>query len=70
MYKTYVLQSLSMNNAARTESTVGEMVNLMSVDAEHIRHGLSMMWGFFMCPSATILSLVFLYNEVRIKLTI
>ena len=54
-----------MNNAARVESTVGEIVNLMSVDAEHIRHVYSMLWAFVACPLSIILSLIFLYNEVR-----
>ena len=57
-------QSLSMNNSARVESTVGEMVNLMSVDAEQVRHVYTITWAFVKCPLCILLSLVFLYNEV------
>ena len=60
----FIFQSLSMNNSARVESTVGEMVNLMSVDAEHIRHIYTQGWGFVACPLSIIISLVFLYYEV------
>lgn len=63
----FVFQSLTMNSAARVESTVGEIVNLMSVDAEHVRHVYSMVWAFVACPVAIILSLVFLYNEVKLN---
>ena len=60
-----LFQSLSMNNAARVESTVGEIVNLMSVDAENVRHNFHMTWAIITCPLSIIVSLLMLYNEVR-----
>ena len=57
-----------MNNSARVESTVGEMVNLMSVDAEHVRYIYIHGWGFVSCPFSIIISLVFLYHEVSRRL--
>ena len=56
-----------MNNAARVESTVGEIVNLMSVDAENVRHNFHMTWAIITCPLSIIVSLLMLYNEVRMK---
>ena len=53
-----------MNNRARTESTVGEIVNLMSVDAEHLRDVVQYIWGVWSSPLQIILSLVFLYKTV------
>ena len=63
-------QSLSMNNAARVESTVGEIVNLMSVDAENVRHNFHMTWAIITCPLSIIVSLLMLYNEVRMRKSI
>ena len=66
----YLLKSLTMNNAARVESTVGEIVNLMSVDAEQVRHAYCMIWAFVSCPLSLILSMWFLYNEVQCTLDV
>ena len=53
-----------MNNQARTESTVGEIVNLMSVDAEHIKDVFSYLWELWSSPLQIIASIVYLYFTV------
>ncbi|XP_060605432.1 multidrug resistance-associated protein 1-like [Ruditapes philippinarum] len=57
-------KSLRMNNQARTESTVGEIVNLMSVDAEHIKDLSGYLWGVWSSPLQIIGSVVYLYYTV------
>ena len=55
------LQSLRLSNKARKTSTVGEIVNLMSVDAHRLSDlmiHLHMVWS---APLQIVLSLVFLY---------
>ena len=52
----YILQALRLSNAARRTSTVGEIVNLMSVDAQRfieLSSYLNMIWSapFQMCVS-------------------
>ena len=55
-YDKYILQALRLSNAARRSSTVGEIVNLMSVDAQRfieLSSYLNMIWSapFQMCVS-------------------
>jgi len=38
---TYIAQALLITNSARKESTVGEIVNLMSVDAQRFQDLMS-----------------------------
>ncbi|XP_053385666.1 multidrug resistance-associated protein 1-like [Mercenaria mercenaria] len=57
-------KSLKMNNQARTESTVGEVVNMMSVDAEHIKEISGYLWGVWSSPLQIIGSIVYLYFTV------
>ncbi|KAF5296657.1 hypothetical protein FQR65_LT10197 [Abscondita terminalis] len=55
-------KALRMSNSARKESTVGEIVNLMSVDAQkfvELTPYLNMIWS---APLQIILSLYFLWN--------
>ncbi|WAR09783.1 MRP1-like protein [Mya arenaria] len=61
---TLGIRSLTTNNQARTESTTGEIVNLMSVDAEHVKDLCGYIWGIWSCPLQIILSLIFLYFTV------
>ena len=45
---TYILQALLLSNSARQSSTVGEIVNLMSVDAQRFQElttYLNMLWS-------------------------
>lgn len=53
-----------MNNQARTEATVGEIVNLMSVDTEHIEDISGFLSGVWASPLEIIISLVLLYQVV------
>ena len=55
-----------MNNKARTESTVGEIVNLMSVDCQHIAEVSSYLWAAWSSPLQIIGALIFLYYTVCI----
>ena len=50
-----------MNNQARRESTVGEVINLMSVDAEHIQRMLEYVWALWSSPLQIGVSLYLLY---------
>ncbi|XP_046388373.1 multidrug resistance-associated protein 1 isoform X3 [Ischnura elegans] len=57
-------KALVMSNAARRESTVGEIVNLMSVDAQRfmdLTTYLNMIWS---APLQIILALYFLWNTL------
>ena len=53
-----------MNNKARTESTVGEIVNLMSVDCQHLADVSSYLWAAWSSPLQIIGALIFLYYTV------
>ena len=53
-----------MNNKARTESTVGEIVNLMSVDCQHLADVSSYLWAAWSSPLQIIAALIFLYYTV------
>ena len=55
-----------MNNKARTESTVGEIVNLMSVDCQHIAEVSSYLWAAWSSPLQIIGALIFLYYTVSL----
>ena len=50
-----------MSSEARRSTTVGEIVNLMSVDAQRLRDAASYMWIFWSCPLQIIVALIFLY---------
>ena len=54
-------QALTMSSEARRTTTVGEIVNLMSVDAQRLRDAASYLWVFWSCPLQIIVALVFLY---------
>jgi len=57
-----MFQALRLSNASRKESTVGEIVNLMSVDAQRfmdLTAYLNMLWS---APLQIALSLYFLYQ--------
>ncbi|XP_064596836.1 multidrug resistance-associated protein 1-like [Liolophura sinensis] len=57
-------KALSMNNLARKESSVGEIVNLMSVDAYRFEELLENLWAIWSGPLLIILSIYFLYQTV------
>ena len=53
-----------MNNQARRDSTVGEVVNLMSVDTEHIESLMSYLWAVWSSPLQIGVSLYLLYSTL------
>lgn len=64
LVSTIYRKSLKISNSARKETTVGEIVNLMAVDAQkfiELIGFLNMIWS---APFQIILSLYFLWNEL------
>lgn len=62
------LQAIRVSNSARKESTVGEIVNLMSVDAQRfmdLTTYLNMLWS---APLQISLAIYFLYQILGITL--
>ncbi|XP_067676618.1 multidrug resistance-associated protein 1-like isoform X2 [Haliotis asinina] len=57
-------KSLTMNNQAKKDSTVGEIVNLMSVDANNINILMTYLFSLWSSPLQIILALIFLYQTV------
>ncbi|XP_046560393.1 multidrug resistance-associated protein 1-like [Haliotis rubra] len=57
-------KSLTMNNQAKKDSTVGEIVNLMSVDANNINILMTYLFSLWSSPLQIILALFFLYQTV------
>ncbi|XP_048239475.1 multidrug resistance-associated protein 1-like [Haliotis rufescens] len=57
-------KSLRMSNKARKESTVGEIVNLMSVDVEHLRGFTMGLWGIWGNPMKIAIGLYLLYQSL------
>ncbi|KAK3097219.1 hypothetical protein FSP39_007607 [Pinctada imbricata] len=53
-----------MSNSARKESTVGEIVNLMSVDVEHLQNIIPYLWCVWSSPLQIGVALYFLYQTV------
>ncbi|CAG5119030.1 unnamed protein product [Candidula unifasciata] len=60
--------SLTMNNLARKESTIGEVVNLMSVDAERVENVMSYLWAVWSSPLQIILSLYLLHSYIGVSM--
>ena len=58
-----ILQSLRLSNSARRQSTVGEIVNLMSVDAQRFMNLTTYLHLIWSAPLqiSIVLSIVFLY---------
>ena len=56
-----ILQSLRLSNSARRQSTVGEIVNLMSVDAQRFMDLAAYLHLIWSAPLQIVLSIVFLY---------
>ena len=55
------MQSLRLSNSARQQSTVGEIVNLMSVDAQRFMDLVTHLHYIWSSPLQIVLSIVFLY---------
>ncbi|KAH0623850.1 hypothetical protein JD844_007019, partial [Phrynosoma platyrhinos] len=58
------LQALTISNAYRKESTVGETVNLMSADAQRFMDFTNFVHQLWSSPVQIVLSLVFLWQEL------
>jgi len=54
-------QALRLSNSARRQSTVGEIVNLMSVDAQRFMDLVTYLHLIWSAPLQIVLSIVFLY---------
>ncbi|CAI5775246.1 canalicular multispecific organic anion transporter 1 [Podarcis lilfordi] len=57
-------KALTVSNATRKESTVGETVNLMSADAQRFMDFTNMMHQLWSAPLQIVLSIVFLWLEL------
>ena len=57
-----------MNNKARTQVTIGEIVNLMSVDTEHVEDISGYVSAIWASPLEIIISLVLLYSVVGVAM--
>jgi len=62
------VQALLLNNSARKESTAGEMVNLMSVDAQRLMDLMTYVNTVWSAPLQIIISLYFLYNTMGVSI--
>lgn len=62
------VQALLLNNSARKESTAGEMVNLMSVDAQRLMDLMTYVNTVWSAPLQIIVSLYFLYNTMGVSI--
>lgn len=60
--RLYVLQSLRLSNAARKNRTVGEIVNLMSVDVQRFQDLTTFGMMYVSAPLQIILAVVFLWQ--------
>ena len=57
-------KALRLSNKARREFTLGEITNLMSVDAQRILDGLPMVSQVWSSPLSLVLAMVLLYREL------
>lgn len=55
-------KALTMDSEARRTSTVGEVVNLMAVDAQRIQDATAYLWMLWSSPLQIVLSLALLWN--------
>ena len=59
-----VFQSLTMNNEARKTATVGEIVNLMSVDCQRLQDMSGYLWMMWSAPFQIILATLLLWQQL------
>jgi ATP-binding cassette subfamily C (CFTR/MRP) protein 1 len=59
-------KALALSNSVRKERTVGEIVNLMSTDAERVRELLTWSDLFWSCPFKIIVAVYYIYNELGV----
>ena len=65
---TFFLQALILGTSSRNQSTVGEMVNLMSVDAQHLMDTLSYLNMIWSAPLQITLAVIFLYRTMGVSI--
>ena len=53
-----------MSNDARKEATVGEIVNLMSVDAQRLQDFAGYLWMLWSCPFQIAIAVYMLWNTI------
>uniref|UniRef100_A0A1I8JEZ1 ABC-type glutathione-S-conjugate transporter n=1 Tax=Macrostomum lignano TaxID=282301 RepID=A0A1I8JEZ1_9PLAT len=58
-------KSLQLNPAGRKDSTVGEVVNLMSVDAQRLQDVAGYLWMLFSAPLQITIAMVLLWQELQ-----
>ncbi|XP_047481887.1 multidrug resistance-associated protein 1-like isoform X2 [Penaeus chinensis] len=59
-------KALSLSGAARRDSTLGEIVNLMAVDAQCIGDTVILLWSLFGAPAIFLITMVFLWSELGV----
>ena len=64
----FVPKALALNSASKRQSTAGEMVNLMSVDAQRLMDLTTYINQLWSAPFQIILALVFLYNTMGVSI--
>jgi len=57
-----MFQSLTVSSRARQQTTVGEIVNLMSVDAQRLEVVISYLWMIWSAPLQIFLAIYLLYG--------
>ena len=57
-----LLQALTMSNEARKTSTVGEIVNLMSVDAQRLQDATGYLWMVWSSPLQIVIAVYMLWG--------
>ncbi|XP_071120825.1 multidrug resistance-associated protein 1-like isoform X2 [Mytilus edulis] len=60
-------KALTLTSGARKESTVGEIVNLMSIDTQHVQDNINYLWALWSSPLQIGLCLYFLYQTVGVS---
>lgn len=60
----YLFKSLTMNNEARKTSTVGEIVNLMSVDCQRMQDLSGYLWMIWSAPVQITLAMYLLWIQL------
>ena len=60
------LQALKLSSSAKRKTTTGEIVNLMSVDAQKIQEGLQFIHTPWSTPTILIVALILLWNEIGV----
>jgi len=60
-------QALSMSNEARKTTTVGEIVNLMSVDAQRLQDAVGYLWMIWSAPLQIAIAVYMLWRLLGIS---